>query len=68
MSTTRYDEMRLVKCPGCADPLEARHWDDLTYYESETYHCDCGTSFEVSRVGDTMEVEVRVTMVTTTQG
>lgn len=61
-TVARYEEMRLVVCPGCGDPLEQEHWDDLGYYDSEEYHCDCGTSFEVSRPAESMEVEVRVTM------
>lgn len=59
MSTTRYDEMRLARCPGCGDPLDSRHWDDLSEeFPSEEYHCDCGVSFEVSRA-DELAVQVR---------
>lgn len=53
MSATHYPEMRLVECPGCGDPLESRHWDDLTAYDSESYDCDCGVGFTVTWVDGT---------------
>lgn len=62
MTTTRYDEMRLATCPGCSDPMESRYWDVLVEYdiESEEFYCDCGVTFEVARVGETMAVDVRL--------